>query len=130
MFPSLHDCKKCSKELANWSKRRVGRVDGPVRSWRVIVSPQGTPIEPRTNNILVHSEFDTRFLGPLCNDLVNAQIAFGMATLKSRDTWLVYFTLFYVHSFLAQAASPDKAAEKASYAPADAIPVSCLNRTV
>lgn len=53
-----------------------------------------------------------------------------MALVSSRSTRLVYSILLYLYSSLVEAASPDKAEQKASYAPGDPIPVSCLNRTV
>ena len=40
------------------------------------------------------------------------------------------FRVFIVFLALAESASAVGAEEKASYAPGDAIPVSCLNRTV
>jgi len=42
---------------------------------------------------------------------------------------LLCHVLIVILFALAEAASTDKAEEKTSYAPGDAIPVSCLNRT-
>lgn len=50
-----------------------------------------------------------------------------MALPTSVSVVLRVFVVFFVA--LAEAANSDKSEEKDSYAPGDAIPVSCLNRT-
>lgn len=53
-----------------------------------------------------------------------------MAPARFRSISLVLHVLVTLFFALAEAANSAKAEEKASYAPGDAIPVSCLNRTV
>lgn len=52
-----------------------------------------------------------------------------MAAVNPPMLSLVYRVLVLSLVALAESASADKSEPKASYAPGDAIPVSCLNRT-
>lgn len=102
---------------------RVLRVDHPAKTWTLC-----TRNEQQLGAVYLRQY---SFFESFCNELLlDVELAFGMAIHTSRSTWLVCSTLSYLFSSLAQAVSPDKAEQQASYAPGDAIPVSCLNRTV